>query len=184
MKYVIKILILLSFLITFITKTDAASYTMNPVWWTAASNDLRIIIWDWWQTQVYYKWLAQNYGWNPWATWNSWPNHYVRLSIWNTRVWKWWTNWTSATTSWSQNGNTYNATTTLTYTNWWRTYRVIIDREYTAPNTYFTWRYRVEIPTWNTENIRFYFSMDSYVAWWDSWDVWYYNNNPSQTAWI
>lgn len=184
MKYVIKILILLSFLITFITKTDAAFYTMNPVWWTANSNDLRIIIWDWWQTQVYYKWLAQNYGWNPWATWNSWPNHYVRLSIWNTRVWKWWTNWTSATTSWSQNGNTYNATTTLTYNTWWRTYRVIIDREYTAPNAYFTWRYRVEIPNWNTRNIRFYFSMDSYVAWWDSWDVWYYNNNPSQTAWI
>lgn len=184
MKYIIKILILLSFLITFIAKTDAASYTMNPVWWTAASNDLRIIIWDWWQTQVYYKWLAQNYGWNPWATWNSWPNHYVRLSIWNTRVWKWWTNWTSATTSWSQSGNTYNATTTLTYTTWWRTYRVIIDREYTAPNAYFSWRYRVEVPTWNTRNISFYFSMDSFVAWWDAWDVWYYNTNPSQTVWV
>ncbi|NVP17546.1 cellulose binding domain-containing protein [Candidatus Gracilibacteria bacterium] len=184
MKYVIKILILLSFLITFITKTDAAFYTMNPVGGTANSNDLRIIIGDWGQTQVYYKGLAQNYGGNPGATGNSGPNHYVRLSIGNTRVGKGGTNWTSATTSGSQNGNTYNATTTLTYNTGGRTYRVIIDREYTAPNAYFTWRYRVEIPNGNTRNIRFYFSMDSYVAGGDSGDVGYYNNNPSQTAGI
>lgn len=184
MKYLIKILFLLLLTLLITSETNANSYTLNPIWWTAASNDLRVIIWDWWQAQVYYKWLAQIYGWNPWTTWNSWPNHYVRLNIWTTSVWKWWTNWTSATTSWSQSGNTYNATTTLTYTTWWRTYRVIINRQYIAPNAYFTWNYRVEVPTWNTQNIRLYFAMDSYVAGWDGWDVWYYNTNPSQTAWI
>lgn len=79
-------------------------------------------------------------------------------------------------------GNTYTAKTTLTYTVAALTYTVIIDWVYTAPDKFFTWTYTITVPTGNTQNIRFYMGMDSYVAGADANDVGYYTTTPSQTV--
>ncbi len=43
-------------------------------------------------------------------------------------------------------------------------YVLIVDWEYTAPNNFLTWRYTLTVPSSNTQDIRLYFGMDSYVA--------------------
>ncbi len=65
-----------------------------------------------------------------------------------------------------------------------RTYTLIIDWEHTAPNKFLTWKWRVIVPTGNTQNIRFYYGMDSAVAGADTNDVGYYTNTGGQTVGI
>ncbi len=163
----------------------ASLFTMNPVWWLAWSNDLKILIGDYWQVQLYYNNLTQIYGWNPPAAWAWWPSAWPILNVGRTEVGNSvWVAWTTASTTWQQIGNTYQAQTNLTYTTAWRTYTVVIDWTYTAPNKHFTWTYTLTIPTWNTQNVRFYYGMDTAVAGWDANDVGYYSTNPSLTVWV
>lgn len=81
------------------------------------------------------------------------------------------TAWSTQTTTGSTNGNTYTATSTMTRVVGALTYTLIIDWAYTAPNKYFTWSYRVIVPTGNAANVRFYMANDSYVAGADANDV-------------
>ncbi len=63
-----------------------------------------------------------------------------------------------------------------------RTYTLIINWIYTAPNKYFTWSYKVIVPTGNTANIRFYMGNDSYIAGADTNDAGYFSNTGGQTV--
>ena len=65
-----------------------------------------------------------------------------------------------------------------------RTYTVIIDWEHTVPNKYLTCSYQIIVPAGNTQNIRFYYGMDSYVAGADANDTGYYTNTGGQTVGI
>lgn len=47
----------------------------------------------------------------------------------------------------------------------------MINWSYTAPDKYFTWTYNITIPSGNTQNVKFYYGMDSYVAGGDAADV-------------
>jgi hypothetical protein len=51
------------------------------------------------------------------------------------------------------------------------TYQLKVYRNYTSPNTSFTWKYDVIIPTGNAVNVKLYYGMDSYVAGGDTNDV-------------
>lgn len=157
----------------------ASSFTMNPSGGTAGSNDLRLIIGDCAQVQLYYNNLTQIYTGNPPATgcstasnMDAWPV----LRIGTTSYGNDFTAWTSSSTTGTTIGNTYTATSTMTITTGGRTYQLIIDWAYTAPNKYFTWSWRVVVPAGNTLPIKFYYGMDSFVAGADANDVGYYTN--------
>lgn len=172
--------------ITFYT-CGASSFTMNPSGGTAGSNDLRLIIWDCGQVQLYYNNLTQIYTGNPPATgcstasnMDAWPV----LRIWTVSYGNDFTAWTSSSTVWSTVWNTYTATSTMTITTWGRTYQLIIDWSHTAPNKYITWSWRVVVPAGNTLPIKFYYGMDSYVAGADTNDVWYLSSTGGETIGI
>lgn len=169
--------------ITFYT-CGASSFTVNSVWGIAGSNDLQIIIGDYGQIQIYYDGLAQIYGWNPpsagGASTPTWPI----LRVGNTNVWPGGTARTSANTTGSQVGNLYTAKTTLSYTASSRTYQVIIDWSYTAPQKKFTQSYTWIIPSNVNQNIRWYYGVDAYVAGADANDVWYYTWGTNPTVGI
>ena len=87
---------------------------MNPVGGTTTSNDIKLIIGDCGQIQVYYKGNANIYSGNPSAKGcggnSSWPRLRVGTSdIGNGGS----TAWSGQTTTGSQVGNTYTAITTL-----------------------------------------------------------------------
>lgn len=162
----------------------ASSFTINTLGWQAWSNDLRLVIGDCGQFQLYYNWLANVYnpGTNPPA--NGCTNildSWIALRIGNTTYGSDWTSWSSRTTNGSQSGNTYTATTTLTRNVGGRTYTVYLDWKYTAPNKFFTIDWRVVVPAGNGNNVRFYIANDSTVWWADSNDVGYYSTTPSTT---
>ena len=99
--------------ITFYT-CGASSFTMNPVGGTTTSNDIKLIIGDCGQIQVYYKGNPNIYSGNPSASGcggnSSWP----RLRVGSTDIGNGGsTAWSGQTTTGSQVGNTYTATTTL-----------------------------------------------------------------------
>jgi hypothetical protein len=172
--------------VTFYT-CGASSFTMNPTGWVAGSNDLKLIIGDCGQFQLYYNGTANMYTWTPPATnCNTTLDSWIALRIGWTTYGSDWTAWTSNTTVWTQIWNTYSGTTTLQRTVWWRNYQLILNWQYTAPNKYFTINWRVVIPTGNpgTTNIRFYIGNDSMVGWWDPNDVGYSWSTPSQTFWV
>ncbi|MBX9809669.1 hypothetical protein K2X92_04755 [Candidatus Gracilibacteria bacterium] len=176
--------------ITFYT-CGASSFTINPSGGTAGSNDLRIVIGDCAQVQVYYNNLTQIYyngvtQINPPINGctNAGPDSWPVLRVGTTNYGNKFTAWTTATTTGSSIGNTYNATSTMTAVNGGRTYTLIINWSHTAPNKYLTWNYRVIIPSGNTLPIKFYYGMDSYVAGSDANDVGYYTNTGGQTIGI
>jgi hypothetical protein len=162
----------------------ASLFTMNTVWWGAWSNDLRVLIGDYGQMQVYYNGLAQIFGGNPpaagaWAP-SSWPILRVGgVNVGNTA-----TAWNTASTTWSWFDNTYDAVTTLSYITWGLTYSVRMDWQYIAPAKTFTQSYTWTIPTGNTQPIKWYYGMDSFVAGADANDVWYYTGGSNPTAGI
>ena len=160
----------------------ASSFTINPVGGVVGSNDLKLVIGDYGQIQVYYNGLAQIYGWPPPNTGGGTPSVWPRLRIGTRNIGNGGTAWTSTSTTGSQVGNNYTAKNTLTYTRAWRTYVLVIDWSYTAPNKFFTWKYTLTVPSNNAENVRFYYGMDSYVAGSDTNDVGYYTTTPSQTV--
>ncbi len=53
---------------------------------------------------------------------------------------------------------------------------------YTAPNAFFRMDYSINIPTGNTQNVKFYYGMDSYVNGADTFDVGYYTGGVNQTV--
>lgn len=152
--------------VTFYT-CGASSFTMNPAGGIAGSNDLRIVVGDCAQAQIYYNGLAQVYTGNPPATgcsggstMDSWPV----LRIGGTSYGNDFNVWTTQTTTGVTSGNTYTATSTMTQVIGGLTYTLIIDWTHTAPNKYLTWSWRVVVPPGNAANIRFYYGMDSLVA--------------------
>jgi hypothetical protein len=161
----------------------ASSFTMNVVGGVANSNDLKIIIGDYGQTQVYYNGLTQVYGGNPPASGAGGPT-WPRLRIGTVNVGNGATAWTTATTTGSQVGNNYNATTTMTYLFSGLTYSLVINWSYTAPNKFFNWTYTLTIPSGNTQNVKFYYGQDSYVAGADANDTGYLSNTPTLTVGI
>jgi hypothetical protein len=172
--------------ITFYT-CAASSFTMNPSGGTAGSNDLRLIIGDCAQAQIYYNWAMQIYNTNPpgiGCSTNSNMDAWPVLRIGTVSYWNDFTAWSTNTTTGSTSGNTYTAKSTMTQIVGWRTYTVIIDWAHTAPNKYLTWAYQVIIPTGNTLPVRFYYGMDSTIAWADASDVGYYTNTGGQTVGI
>lgn len=164
----------------------ASTFTMNPAGGTSISNDIKLLIWDCWQVQVYYKGYQNIYLNNPPTTWCNWsPSAWLRLRVWNRDIWNGGsTSWSTYSTVGSTNGNTYTATSSMTRTISGRTYALNVYRTYTAPNTFFTWTYDLTIPSGNTQSVRLYYWMDSYVAWWDANDVGYLATEPSLTAWV
>jgi hypothetical protein len=141
----------------------ASTFTANPVGGITNSNDLKLTITDQWVLQVYYNGLTQIY----------WTSVYPNLRVGTALIWNGATAWNSAITSGSQFGNTYTAQTLLSAVVWGLTYQVIMDRSYTAPDKAFTQRYTWIIPAGNTQNVKWYYGMDSFVAWADANDVWY-----------
>jgi hypothetical protein len=146
----------------------ASLFTMNPSGGTAGSNDLRILIGDCAQIQLYYNNLTQIYTGNPPATgcstgsnMDTWPV----LRVGTTNYGNDFTAWANSTTTGTTLGNTYIATSTMTTPLiGGRTYQLIIDWSHTAPNKYLTWSWRVVVPVGNTLPIKFYYGMDSAVA--------------------
>lgn len=169
--------------VTFYT-CGASSFTMNPSGGTAGSNDLRIIIGDCAQVQIYYNNLTQIYTGNPPATGcstNSTMDSWPVLRIGATSYGNDFSAWSTQTTTGATNGNTYTATSTMTRVVGALTYTLIIDWSHTAPNKYLTWSWRVITPPTNTLNVRFYYGMDSMVAGNDTNDVGYYSLTGGQT---
>lgn len=90
---------------------------MNPSGGTAGSNDLRILIGDCAQVQLYYNNLSQVYTGNPPATGcstNSTMDSWPVLRIGGTSYGNDFTAWTTNTTTGSTSGNIYTATSTMT----------------------------------------------------------------------
>lgn len=169
--------------VTFYT-CGASSFTMNPSGGTAGSNDIRAVIGDCGQIQIYYNNLMQIYTGNPPATgcsaggtMDAWPV----LRIGATSYGNDFTAWSTNSTTGSTVGNTYTATSTMTRVVGGLTYTLIIDWSYTAPNKYITWSWRMTIPPTNTQNVRFYYGMDSYVAGGDTNDVGYLSSTGGLT---
>lgn len=155
---------------------------MNPNGGTTGSNDLRIIIGDCAQAQVYYNNLAQVFGGNPPTTGCSGPSTWPVLRIGTTNYGNGYTAWKTASTTSSMNGNTYTATSTMTIKVGPRTYSLVITWVHTAPNKYFTWSYQVVVPSGNTSNIKLYYAMNSSVAGDDANDMGYFTNTGGQTV--
>jgi hypothetical protein len=100
--------------ITFYT-CGASLFTMNPSGGSAGSNDLRILIGDCAQVQIYYNNLSQVYGGNPPAAGcTGAPSAWPVLNIGGTNYGNTYTAWTTATTVGNTSGNTYTATSTMT----------------------------------------------------------------------
>jgi hypothetical protein len=175
--------------ITFYT-CGASLFTMNPSGGTAGSNDLRILIGDCAQVQIYYNNLAQIYGGNPPATGCGGPGSWAMLRVGGTTYGNGVdgvtaTAWATNTTTGSTSGNTYTATSTMTTPLiGGLTYTLIIDWSHTAPNKYFTWSYRVIVPATNAANVRFYMANDSFVAGADTNDTGYLSNTGGTTIWV
>lgn len=92
---------------------------MNPSGGTAGSNDLRLVIGDCGQIQIYYNNLTQIYTGNPAATGCGLPGVWPSLRIGATTYGNGVdgvtaTAWSTQSTTGSTNGNTYTATSTMT----------------------------------------------------------------------
>jgi hypothetical protein len=173
--------------ITFYT-CGASSFTMNPTGGTAGSNDLRIIIGDCAQVQIYYNNQFQIYNTNPPAAGcaGTSPGSWAMLRIGGVTYGNGVdgvtaTAWSTNTTTGSTSGNTYTATSTMTRVVGALTYTLIIDWSHTAPNKYLTWSYRVIVPATNAANVKFYMANDSSVAGADANDTGYYTMTGGQT---
>lgn len=174
--------------ITFYT-CGASLFTMNPTGGGAGSNDLRILIGDCAQVQIYYNNQLQIYNTAPPATGcaGTSPGSWAMLRVGGTTYGNGVdgvtaTAWATNTTTGSTSGNTYTATTTMTTPLiGGLTYTLIIDWSHTAPNKYLTWSYRVIIPATNAANVRFYMANDSSVAGADTNDAGYYTMTGGQT---
>jgi hypothetical protein len=170
--------------VTFYT-CGASSFIMNPTGWSTGSNDLKLIIWDCGQFQLYYNSGANVYTGNPPATGcNNTLDSWIALRIGTTTYGSDWTAWSTNSTTGTTIGNSYTGRTTLTRVVTGRTYTLILDWRYTAPNKYFNIDWSMTIPAWNTRNVRFYLANDSTVGWADADDVGYTWSLPSQTVWV
>jgi hypothetical protein len=164
----------------------ASLFTMNPAWGTTISNDLKLLVWDCWQAQIYYRGQRQIYNADPPATGcNGTPSAWLRLRVGASDIGNAWAiAWTTQSTVWSTSGNNYTATSSMTALVGWLTYTLTINWNYVAPNTFFTWKYNLTIPTGNTQNVKLYYGMDTTVAWADAADVGYFSTGPTITAWV
>jgi len=132
----------------------------------SGSNDLKLIIGDCGQFQLYYDGNNNIYGSTlnpPSSGCSSALDSWFALRIGGTTYWSESNNWTTKSTVGSQSGNTYNGTTVLTRTVNRRVYELDLNWEYTAPNKFFTIDWQVTIPTGNTNNVMFYIGNDSMV---------------------
>ncbi len=168
--------------ITFYT-CGASTFTMNTNGGVVGSNDIKLIIGDCGQFQLYYNGAVNMYTGNPPATTgcNATLDNWIALRIGATTYWSEANNWTTASTTGSQNGNTYNGTTTLTRLVGAFTYTLILNWQYLAPNKFFTINYSLTIPTGNTNNVRFYLGNDSMAGGDDANDLGYTGSAPSRT---
>jgi hypothetical protein len=167
--------------VTFYT-CGASSFTMNPTGWITGSNNLRIVIGDCGQFQLYYNSGANIYTGNPPGTGcNATLDNWIALRIGGTTYGSDWTAWSTNTMTGTTNGNTYTGRTTLTRVVTGRTYTLILDWRYVSPNKFFNIDWSVNIPAWNPNNIRFYMWNDSMVGWTDANDVGYTGSTPSAT---
>jgi hypothetical protein len=172
--------------VTFYT-CGASVFTMNTVGGTTISNDIKLMIGDCGQMQVNYKGNNNIYVGSPPATGCSGsPSAWPRLRVGATDIGNAGsTAWSTQTTTGSQVGNTYTATTTLiSPIIGGLTYGMTINWSYTAPNAFFRMDYTVNIPVGNTQNVKFYYGIDSYVAGADANDVGYYTGGTNPTAGI
>ncbi len=92
---------------------------MNPSGGTAGSNDLKLIIGDCAQAQIYYNGLQQIYVGDPAATGCGLPGLWAAMRIGGTTYGNGVdsvtaTAWSTQSTTGSTNGNTYTATSTMT----------------------------------------------------------------------
>ena len=162
----------------------ASLFTMNSVWGWVWSNDLRILIGDYGQMQVYYDGAAQIVGGNPPANGAGGPSVLPILRVGGTNVGNGAAAWNTASTTWSWFDNTYNAITTLSYITWGLTYGVKINWNYIAPSKVFTQSYTWTIPAGNTQNVKRYYGVDANVAGTKPNDVWYYSGGANPTVGI
>jgi hypothetical protein len=88
------------------------------------------------------------------------------------------------TTTGGQNGNTYTAVTTLSATVGGLVYGMTVNWSYTAPNAFFRMDYTLTVPAGNTQNVKFYYGMDSYVNGGDTNDVGYFTGGTNPTVGI
>ncbi len=155
----------------------ASSYTMNTTGGVAGSNDLRLVIGDCGQFQLYYNGAANIYQGDPPATGctanlGTWVNLRIGATTYGAATYTTTsTAWTTNTTVGSQIGNTYTGITTLTRVVGALTYTGILNWKYTAPNKYFTIDWSVSIPATNASNVRFYIGNDTTVGGADANDV-------------
>lgn len=170
--------------VTFYT-CGASSFVMNPTWWITGSNDLRLIIGDCGQFQLYYNSGANIYTGNPpGAGCNNTNDAWIALRIAWVTYGSDWTAWTTNTMTWGVSGNTYTGRTNLTRLVWWLTYTVILDWRYVSPNKFFNIDWSVNIPATNVNNVRFYIANDSTVGGADADDTGYTGSAPSKTVWV
>lgn len=163
---------------------SASSFTVNSWWWLENSNDLKLIIWDCWQFQLTYNWVNNINSWSPPNSWcNNTLDSWFALRVWTLTYWNESNNWTTATSTWTQVGNTYFWTTNLTKTIWNKNYTLKLNRNYTSPNNYFIMDYEISVPSWNTGNIRLNIWVDSSVWWTNTNEVWYYDY-VYKTIWV
>ncbi|MDD2693762.1 MAG: hypothetical protein PHY14_02420 [Candidatus Gracilibacteria bacterium] len=169
--------------VTFYT-CGASSFTINPTGGVSGSNDLKLIIGDCGQFQLYYDGNNNIYGSTlnpPSSGCSSALDSWFALRIGTTTYWSESNNWTTKSTVGSQSGNTYNGTTTLSRTVSGKIYELILNWEYIAPNKYFTIDWEVNIPSGNSRNVIFYIGNDSMVGGNDANDVGYSGSLPSRT---
>ena len=74
--------------------------------------------------------------------------------------------------------------TTLSTTLGGLVYSMTINWSYTAPNSFFRMDYTVNIPAGNTQNVKFYYGMDSFVNGNDTNDIGYYSGGTNPIAGI
>ncbi|MBP9779159.1 hypothetical protein KBD33_00880 [Candidatus Gracilibacteria bacterium] len=161
----------------------ASRFIINPTGGTTGSNDLKLIIGDCGQFQLYYNSGANVYtGVPPTTGCNTTVDSWIALRIGTRTYGSDWTGWSTQTTTGTTVGNTYTGRTTLTRVVGGRTYTVLLDWTYISPNKFFNIDWSVTVPTGNTNNIRFYIANDSTVGGADANDVGYTGSAPSQTV--
>ena len=156
----------------------ASSFTINAAGGTNVNTWLNIVVGDCAQAQIKYINTNQIYGgsvpasgcWSPW----SWPAMRIGSIVYGNNVGIPFNG--ANTTGWFQNGNKYSATTNIEalHTNNLY-YNLKIEWEYQAPNDYFTWKWTINIPSGNTENVKFYYAMDTYIGGDDANDAGFYD---------
>lgn len=163
--------------ITFYT-CGASIFTLNAGGGTSATNGLQVVVGDCAQVQIRYLNNTQIYGGTPPASGcgapSSWPAVRIGSTTYGNSVGTAFTNFNGASTSGVQNGNKYTAITNIDILHSGRYYNLRIEWNYESPNTYFTWNWKLTIPPGNTEVVKFYYAMDTFIGGDDARDAGFY----------